>query len=183
VTVETIIKSQQPNHPSDIRRLAALLLFATYGLRVAEVARLTLDDLDWEQEVIRIRRVKRQEVQIYPLTKEAGEALLRYIKEVRPRCERREVFLARFAPHRPLSREGFHSLVSKVLLASGVQTRHHGPHSLRHACATRLLSQGFSFKEIGDHLGHRTADATAIYAKVDFQGLQEVARFDLGGLL
>jgi site-specific recombinase XerD len=45
-----------------------------------------------------------------------------------------------------------------------------------------LLAEGFSLKEIGDHLGHRSAYATRIYAKVDLAGLREVANFDLGGL-
>jgi integrase/recombinase XerD len=61
-------------------------------------------------------------------------------------------------------------------------TRHQGPHSLRHACATHLLAQGLSLKEIGDHLGHRDPESTAVYAKVDFVGLRQVAEFDLGGV-
>jgi hypothetical protein len=44
------------------------------------------------------------------------------------------------------------------------------------------VSEGFSLKEIGDHLGHSSAYATRIYAKVDLDGLREVANFDLGGL-
>jgi hypothetical protein len=40
-----------------------------------------------------------------------------------------------------------------------------------------------SMKEIGDHLGHRSAESTRIYAKVDLAGLREVATFDAGGLL
>ncbi len=180
--VEAIITGLATDRAVDIRRVAALLLFATYGFRVGEVAGLTLDDLDWEHEVIRIRRVKRQDVQTYPLSKEAGVALLRYITEVRPRGRWREVFLTLKAPPRPLSRAGLYHLASRVLCARGLRLRHHGPHALRHACATRLLSQGFSFKDIGDHLGHRSADATAIYAKVDVPSLREVARFDLGGV-
>ena len=180
--VEAIITSLTTPRPADIRRVAALLLFATYGFREGEVAGLTLDDLDWEQEVIRIRRVKRHDVQTYPLSKEAGGALLRYITEVRPRGRWREVFLTLQAPHRPLSPGGLYHLASRVLCARGLRLRHHGPHAFRHACATRLLSQGWSFKDIGDHLGHRSADATAIYAKVDIPSLREVARFDLGGV-
>jgi site-specific recombinase XerD len=53
---------------------------------------------------------------------------------------------------------------------------------LRHACAAHLLAERFSLKEIGDHLGHRSAKTTRIYAKVDLPGLREVAAFDLGGL-
>ena len=181
--VEAIITGLATDRAVDIRRVAALLLFATYGFREGEVAGLTLDDLDWEHEVIRIRRAKRHDVQTYPLSKEAGVALLRYITEVRPRGRWREVFLTLKAPHRPISRAGLYHLASRVLCARGLRLRHHGPHALRHACATRLLSQGLSFKDIGDHLGHRSADATAIYAKVDVPSLREVARFDLGGVL
>jgi site-specific recombinase XerD len=53
---------------------------------------------------------------------------------------------------------------------------------LRHACATRLVSEGLSLKEIGDHLGHRSTAATRIYAKVDLPHLRAVAAFDLGTL-
>jgi site-specific recombinase XerD len=45
-----------------------------------------------------------------------------------------------------------------------------------------LLAEGLSLKEIGDHLGHRSAAATSVYAKVDLLGLREVADFDLGEL-
>ena len=45
------------------------------------------------------------------------------------------------------------------------------------------MAEGFSLKEVGDHLGHRSAFATRTYAKVDLSGLREVANFDLGGVL
>jgi hypothetical protein len=63
--------------------------------------------------------------------------------------------------------------------ALGIQLPTYGPHGLRHACATHLLSEGFSIKEIGDHLGHRSSQATQIYAKVDTKGLRQVAACDL----
>ena len=54
---------------------------------------------------------------------------------------------------------------------------------LRHACATRLVAQGLSLKEIGDHLGHVGPDTTRIYAKVDLAALRTVADFSLEDLL
>ena len=65
----------------------------------------------------------------------------------------------------------------------GLSLAHHGPHVLRHACATHLLSQGLPLKEIGDHLGHRNPAATRVYAKVDLVGLRQVADFSLEGLV
>ena len=75
------------------------------------------------------------------------------------------------------------AVVSRQLRKRAPALKHHGPHSLRHACATRLINQGLSLKEIGDHLGHRHVEATRIYAKVDLARLRDVADFDLGELL
>jgi site-specific recombinase XerD len=104
--VKAILASLATDRPADIRRRAALLLFATYGFRLGEVAGLTLDDLDWEHNLIRIRWVKRRDVQTYPLSTEAGTALLRYLREVRPRGHWRKVFLTLQAPHHPLPTVG-----------------------------------------------------------------------------
>jgi site-specific recombinase XerD len=67
--------------------------------------------------------------------------------------------------------------------ALDIRSVRHGPHALRHACAGRLVAQRLSLKQIGDHLGHRSAYATRTYAKVDLAGLREVADFSLGDLL
>ena len=56
----------------------------------------------------------------------------------------------------------------------GCHLPHYGLHVLRHACATHLLDEGFSLKEIGDHLGHRSTRSTQIYAKVDGKKLGQV---------
>lgn len=86
------------------------------------------------------------------------------------------------SPFRPFSAKGIYGVVSPRLKAAGIHCAHSGPHALRHACAARLVAQGLSLKEIGDHLGHRSTEATRIYTKVDLAGLREVAAFDLGEL-
>ncbi|WP_244571562.1 tyrosine-type recombinase/integrase [Mesorhizobium carmichaelinearum] len=53
-----------------------------------------------------------------------------------------------------------------------------GSHTLRHACVQRLVDTGFSLKTIGDYVGHRAASSTMIYAKVQIDGLREVALGD-----
>jgi len=50
-----------------------------------------------------------------------------------------------------------------------------GSHTLRHTCVQRLVDARLSLKTIGDFVGHRTPDATAIYAKVNIEALREVA--------
>jgi integrase len=180
--VERLFAGLDPNRPADVRDRAILMLFAIYGLRESEVARLRLDDIDWEHDQLRVPRAKRREPQIYPILPSVGNALIRYLRSVRRSSPHREVFLTLVSPYRPLSVGGLYDMVSARLKALNVQSAHHGPHCLRHACAARLVAEGLSLKEIGDHLGHRSSSATRVYAKVDLPGLREVAAFDLGEL-
>ena len=179
--VQRLFAATRGNRPTDIRDRAIIMLLAVYGLRSGEVVSLRLDDFDWERERLFVTRSKQRHAQTYPLTRTVGDAVLRYLKKVRPRCMRREVFLTRRAPFRPLQ-AGLWQIVARRLRALHISLPHCGPHSLRHACATHLLNQGLSLKEIGDHLGHRHPDTTRIYAKVDLVGLRQVADFDLGGI-
>jgi site-specific recombinase XerD len=180
--VRALIATTDGGSARDLRDRAALLLFAVYGLRCSEVRQIRLDDIDWEQETITVRRAKCRRTQTFPLTREVGDAIIRYIREARPKCECREVFITLKAPWRSVSHCGFYDGIRDRLDRLGIDLTHRGPHALRHACATHLLAEGFSLKEIGDHLGHASPEATRIYAKVDMAGLKAVADFDLGGL-
>jgi integrase len=146
------------------------------------VNRLRLEDFDWEHEVFHVASSKTGRGRTYPLTRSVGDAILRYLQEVRPRSSHRELFLSLRPPFRPLRTSPSH-MVGKRLRALHVSLPHYGSHALRHACAARLLAAGLSLKEIGDQLGHANPDSTRIYAKVDLAGLREVADFDMGGVL
>jgi site-specific recombinase XerD len=165
-----------------IRDHAILSLLAHYGLRGGEVERLTLDDIDWVAERLHITRPKLRQSQCYPLSPPVGDAILRYLREARPRCAQRAVFLTIKAPFRPLSRASIGAMVRMRLTSQGVKLARIGAHCLRHSCAGQLLNAGFSLKQIADHLGHRSLNSTRIYTKVDLRGLREVADLDLGAL-
>jgi integrase len=119
---------------------------------------------------------------LLPLEPRTGNAMARYLHHGRPRCDSRYVFLTLKAPFQPLSAGALYHLVSHRLLPVVGPGKSRGPHALRHACARRLVDAGLSLKEIGDHLGHRSPDATRIYAKVDLACLRLVAMEDLGGV-
>jgi site-specific recombinase XerD len=181
--VRRLLKDSKGTSPARIRDHAILLIFAIYGVRAGEVARLRLDDVDWSKEIISFTRSKMRRRDSFPLIKVVGDAVIRYLREARPQSALREVFLTVRAPFRPLTTRALGALVQRPMTALGVKLKHYGPHALRHACATRLINQGLSLKEVGDHLGHRSADTTRIYAKVDLKHLRAIARFDLGGVL
>lgn len=180
--VRRLLALTDGDRAADIRDRAILLLLAVYALRAGEVNRLRLDDFDWEREVLSVSGSKTRRTRTYPLTRPVGDAVLRYLKEVRPRSDHREVFLTLRGPVRPL-RQALGAIVANRLRSLSLSLPHYGPHALRHACATHLLARGLSLKEIGDHLGHADhQQATRVYAKVDLAGLRQVAEFDLGGL-
>jgi integrase/recombinase XerD len=181
--VRHLLANTQTDRPEDIRARALLMLLAIYGLRAGEVVSLHLEDFDWSREEFLVRRSKTGQVRAYPLCQPVGDAVLAYLRGVRPRSAHRQVFLTLRAPLRPLARSGLTALVRRRLRPLGVSLPHYGPHALRHACATHLLERGLSLQEIGGHLGHHDPDTTRIYAKVDLSGLRQVADFDLGGLL
>lgn len=181
--VQRLLESTGGDQPADIRDHAILMLLAVYGLRRGEVAGLRLDDLDWEGDLIHIARPKQRRAQCYPLRPAVGEAILHYLRDVRPRCSDRSLFLTLGAPIRPLSAPSITQIAHAYLSRLGLTLSPRGAHCLRHACASHLLASGFSLKQIGDHLGHRSANSTLSYTKVDLIGLRQVAELDLGALL
>ena len=179
---QRLIAGLNTERASHIRDRAIILLLAVYGLRIGEVCGLTLDDLDWTNEKIRVRRLKNKRIQEFPLTAEVGNAILKYLQNVRPQCSSRFLFLTLRKPYRPMLTRGASSTIALHVRALGCRLPHYGPHTLRHACATHLLDEGFSLKEIGDHLGHRSPRSTQIYAKVERRKLVQVATVELSSL-
>jgi len=180
--VQRLLATTEGDRPVDKRDRAILMLFIAYGLRAGEVGGLRLDDLSWENEMLRVRCPKPGRTHSYPLSRGVGQAILHYIREVRPSGFGRTLFFTLCAPIRPLNRHSLGKMVRDRLDRLGIPAGRRGPHALRHAAAQHLLDQGMSMKVIGDFLGHRDTSSTAIYAKVNLNALREVANFDLEGL-
>lgn len=181
--VKSIIPDSSGDKPFQLRDRAILLLLAVYGLRSGEVRLLRLDDIDWKGDCFSVVRSKSGQRELLPLEPHTGNAIALYLRQGRPKCDSRCVFVTLLAPFRPLSAGALHYLVRHRLLPVAGPGKGRGPHALRHACARRLVNAGLSLKEIGDHLGHRSPDSTRVYAKVDLTSLRSVAMEDLGGLL
>lgn len=160
------------------RDYAILLLLVTYGLRAHEVAALTLDDIDWQRDRLRVPERKAGHWTVYPLASVIGAALLDYLQHGRPQTEDRHLFFCTLAPRRPLRSSAISQSAGFYLHKAGIAVRRAGAHTLRHTCVQRLVDAEFSLKAIGDYVGHRSPSSTEIYAKVATQALREVARGD-----
>jgi site-specific recombinase XerD len=157
------------------RDYAILLLLVTYGLRSRDVAALTLEDLDWEQERLRVPERKAGHSTAYPLSPIVGEAILDYLKNGRPKTTDRHVFFRGYAPAGPMGAPAVSARAARYLRRTGVTVPRPGSHTLRHTCVQRLVDAHFSLKAIGDYVGHSSPDSTKIYSKVDVEALREVA--------
>jgi integrase len=168
--------------PAALRARATLLLLAVYGIRSGELRSLRLEDIDWQRETISFERSKSGRRDTFPLDLTVGNAIADYLRHGRPRSDSRLVFLTHLAPFRPLSQGALNYMTHARFARVMSERKGCNPHALRHASARHLVDAGFALKEIGDYLGHRSAEATRVYTKVDLPSLRLVALEDLGGL-
>ena len=172
--VQTLLGTIDCRQPHGLRDYAMLYLIAAYGLRRGEVVALTLDSIDWRNQILRVSQTKTQRHLVLPLTDEAGDILQRYLRKGRPPTEHRALFLRVLAPVGPLGATALYSILNQRIRASGLNLEPMGTHCLRHSFAVRLLRQGVSMKTIGDTLGHQAVSSTAVYLRLAIEDLRDV---------
>jgi integrase/recombinase XerD len=148
---------------------------ARLGLRSSEVVALELDDIDWVAGEIRVvgKNGRRNHL---PMPADVGEAIADYLRKSRPTNASRRVFLRDKAPIRGLTGpSGLGSIIRRSLKRAGIDAPTMGAHQFRHGLASEMLRGGASLGEIGEVLGHRHVQTTAIYAKVDLNALRTLA--------
>lgn len=158
------------------RDYAVLLLLARLGLRAGEIVALHLDDIDWRSGEILVRGKGLLHDRM-PLPVDVGEALTSYLRQDRPSCKTRRVFVCMKAPQRDFAGPSTVStIVRRALGRAGLHPRFKGAHLFRHSLATSMIRSGASMGEIGEILRHRRPSTTEIYAKLDFEGLRLLAQ-------
>jgi len=163
------------------RNYAILLLLARLGFRACEVVALKLDDINWDAAEITVQGKGSRRAKL-PLPHDVGEALAIYLKQGRPSCTSRCVFIRLKAPRQGFANSiAISTLVARALKKAGVQAPYTGAHLFRHTLATQMLRQGASMEEISQLLRHQSFNTTAIYAKVDLTALRPLAQPWPGG--
>lgn len=173
--VDRLLSSIDRQTPIGSRDYAMILMLARLGLRSSEVVTLELDDIDWAAGEIHVLGKNGQRNDL-PLPVDVGEAVADYLRKGRPRNASRRVFLRDKAPIRGFDGpSGLGSLVRRALRRAGIVSPTTGTHQFRHGLASEMLRGGASLGEIGEVLGHRHVQTTAIYAKVDLNALRTLA--------
>lgn len=155
------------------RDYAVIVTLLRLGLRAEEVARLTLDDIDWRAAEIVVHGKGSRDERL-PLPTDVGEAIVGYLLRGRPETTSRAVFLRSIAPIGPLGRGGVSFIVRHASVRAGLPPM--GAHRLRHTLACDMVSVNVPLPEIGQVLRHRSLASTANYARVDQAALRGLAK-------
>jgi site-specific recombinase XerD len=163
--------------PCGRRDHAIVVCLSTLGLRPCQLAELHLEDIDWRSGTVRLRTRKTRRGAVLPLPREAGRAIVTYLRKERPGTAARRIFVQHLGRHRgePLLGHTLTEAAARSLRRAGVDAPLGGAYVFRHTVASRLVARGARLKEVADFLGHQCLDTTAIYAKIDLPALREVA--------
>ena len=173
-TVRAFLQSIRRTTPMGRRDYAMFFLMATYGLRASEVVALTLDDVHWKAGEIRVPQTKTRSALELPLTDAVASVLIDYLRHVRRPPGYRQLFLRVRAPIGTLKPTAVTEAFQGWSRRSGLQIPFQGVHCIRHSFASYLLRRGTSLKTIGDLLGHRSPESTAVYLRLATEDLREV---------
>lgn len=173
--IENILTSYDLSTTVGIRDFAIAVCFTELGLRVSEVANLSLDDLNWREGKIRLKKTKTRMERELPLPARVGEAIVRYLQLSRPETTERSIFV-RFSHHTgdAMGNEQIRGTIRRAYARAGIPPTITGTHILRHSKAKSMYESGASLKLIADVLGHESIDTTTIYTKVAYSALHHV---------
>lgn len=163
--------ANQFERPYPQRDLAIFELLYGCGLRVSELVGLNLDDFDFGERWLRVRGKGRKERQV-PFGSKAADAIERYLDGRKPRLAAERALLLNHRGGR-LSDRGARGIVKFYAQMVTADSSIH-PHSLRHAYATHLLSDGADLRAIQELLGHAQLSTTQKYTQVSLTDLLAV---------
>jgi integrase len=176
VEIELFLDAFVCTSPEGSRNHAIARCLVDLGLRAGEVARLELDDLNWREGTLRLKRTKGKRVDMLPIPARTGQAIVQYLQRRRTQRSNRALFVR----HRPpLDAPLTVAIVSWAMRLAydraGIARPWAGTHCLRHSLACHLVNVGTPLKEIADVLRHRSLNTTMIYAKSNITQLAAVA--------
>lgn len=154
----------------DIRLRMALTIAYACGLRIREVLRLQLTDIDSQRMVIHVRQGKGKTDRYVTLSPVLLEMLRSYWRSERPK---RWLFPSRRNPSLPIDESTIQRACKELCAAAGL-TKRLTVRSLRHAFATHLLEAGANLRVVQTLLGHRSVRTTQIYTHVSAEALASV---------
>jgi integrase/recombinase XerD len=165
--------------PKGKRDYAILLLIVRLGLRVSDIRRMALSNLNWSRKTINIIMQKTCKALELPILGDIGWAIIDYLKNGRPKTASSRLFVRHRAPFDAFGEnECFQRELHRYMKAAGITVPtgiNCGMHSLRSTLAKNMLEAKAPLPVISETLGHKNINTTSIYIKIDTEGLRKCA--------
>ncbi|MFS0727645.1 site-specific tyrosine recombinase/integron integrase [Paenibacillus sp. 1P07SE] len=162
---------------TNLKHQSLLYLLYSAGLRVSEVVRLRLIDIDFERRTIRIRQGKGRKDRISVLSAAAS----RVVREYMEAWPKGEWLFPGQDQRRHLTERSVQKVFEQCRIQAGIEKRV-SVHSLRHSFATHLLENGTDLRYIQELLGHQSSKTTERYTHVSIKDVRRI-RSPLDGIL
>lgn len=175
-----ILKQVNKETPAGKRDYAIIQLGISSGLRAGDIANLKLKDVDWKNNEIHLTQGKTKQPLLLPLEERAGNAIIDYILNGRPKSESPYMFLRSLAPYTKFKDGVSVSCVFRKYLKSAgiVRTTGDGKtfHGLRRTLGMKnMVIQGIPVTTVSQVLGHRSPETAKQYISLDTNGLKQCA--------
>jgi len=166
--MDKLLSAPDTTHLLGVRDCALMEVLYATGIRVGELEKVTLQDVELSTETLQVRHAKGGRARTVPLGHTATRCLNDYLMQVRPRLGinhpvEQALFLVRGG--KPLLQDHIRVLLQRYRRQVSIN-KSVTPHILRHTCATHLLQQGADIRAIQQLLGHISLNSTTIYTRV-----------------
>jgi len=173
--VEKILSAPDANDKLGLRDKAMLELFYACGTRVSELINIKVNDLFFEDEIIRVFG-KGSKERLIPVGSSAVKWVGEYLKKSRPllmKKSKSENNLFLNSRGSKLSRMGVWKIIDRYVKQAGIEKDVH-PHTFRHSFATHLLEGGADLRAVQEMLGHADISTTQIYTHIDRDYIKQI---------
>ena len=173
--IDKILSAPDVNDKLGLRDKAMLELFYACGTRVSELIDLKVNDLFFDDEIIRVFG-KGSKERLIPIGSSAINWVGEYLKKSRPllmKKSKSENNLFLNSRGSKLSRMGVWKIIDRYVKEAGIEKEVH-PHTFRHSFATHLLEGGADLRAVQEMLGHADISTTQIYTHVDRDYIKQI---------
>ncbi len=161
-----------------IRDKAILELFYSTGIRLSEMWKLTIYDVDYTHGFLRINQGKFAKDRVVPMGKRACHSLREYITKVRSQWSKenrdeRALWLIGVRPYRAIDKQAISVYMRNYIREAGLSG---SAHTWRHTCASHMVSTGANIAYVQRLLGHRSLRTTQVYTRVTALELKQTLK-------
>lgn len=174
---QRLLHSFDRRRPAGRRDYALTLLMVDLGLRIGEVVRLRLTDVDFAHRVLTVPAIKTGRGRTVPLPAHIAGAISRYVRGARPPSDDDRLFLRdRVFVGRPMTVGAARLRLIEAYRRCHLPQNWAGAHILRRTFATRLYAKGATMRQVADLLGHQRVTTTGVYTQVAVQAMRSLAQ-------